>query len=54
MEVRAYIETSVVSYLKSRVSHLANAIHRSRIESLVEEAGYTCPVICTPEELMED
>ncbi len=34
--------------------HLANAIHRGRIESLVEEAGYTCPVICTPEELMED
>ena len=34
--------------------HLANAVHRGRIESLVEEAGYTCPVICTPEELMED
>ncbi len=34
--------------------HLANAAHRSRIESLVEGAGYICPVICTPEELMED
>lgn len=34
--------------------HLANAAHRSRIERLVEEAGYVCPVICTPEELMED
>ncbi|MBL7222637.1 MAG: type II toxin-antitoxin system VapC family toxin [Candidatus Brocadiae bacterium] len=34
--------------------HLANAMHRSRIEELVEDAGYTCPVICTPEELMED
>ena len=33
--------------------HLANAAHRSRIEDLVEEAGYACPVICTPEELME-
>ncbi len=34
--------------------HLANAAHRGKIESLVEEAGYVCPVICTPEELMED
>jgi predicted nucleic acid-binding protein len=34
--------------------HLANAMHRSRIESLVDKAGYICPVICTPEELMED
>ncbi len=33
--------------------HLANATLRGRIESLVEEAGYACPVICTPEELME-
>ena len=34
--------------------HLANASHRGRIEALVEEAGYACPVICTPEELLED
>jgi hypothetical protein len=34
--------------------HLANAAHRKRIEALVEGAGYGCPVICTPEELMED
>lgn len=34
--------------------HLANAVHRSRIEAVVEDAGFTCPVICTPEELMED
>jgi hypothetical protein len=34
--------------------HLANAVHRARIESLVEGAGYVCPIICTPEELMED
>jgi predicted nucleic acid-binding protein len=34
--------------------HLANAVHRSWIQSLVEGAGYVCPVICTPEELMED
>lgn len=34
--------------------HLANAAHRGIIESLVEQAGYVCPIICTPEELMED
>ncbi len=34
--------------------HIANAVHRNTIEDLVEKAGYACPVICTPEELMED
>jgi len=34
--------------------HLANAAHRSTIQSLVEGTGYVCPIICTPEELMED
>ena len=34
--------------------HLANASHRNRLATLVEAAGYACPVICTPEELMED
>ncbi len=44
-----------VDYLLTwNCKHLANAIHRTRIESLVEEAGYICPIICTPEELMED
>ena len=32
--------------------HLANAAHRQKIEALVEAAGYICPVICTPEELL--
>lgn len=40
--------------LTSNCAHLANAALRGRIEALVEEAGYACPVICTPEELMED
>lgn len=35
-------------------THLANAAHRHGIEMLVEGSGYACPVICTPEELMED
>ena len=33
--------------------HLANASLRVRIAVLLEDAGYACPVICTPEELME-
>lgn len=33
--------------------HIANALLRNRIVSLVEGAGYSCPVICTPEELLE-
>jgi len=44
-----------VDYLLTwNCKHLANAALRGRITLLVEEAGYTCPVICTPEELMED
>jgi len=27
---------------------------KERIEALVETAGYVCPAICTPEELMEE
>lgn len=34
-------------------THIANAALRSDIEALVEDAGYSCPIICTPEELME-
>jgi predicted nucleic acid-binding protein len=34
--------------------HLANATHRNKIETVVEEANYACPIICTPEELMEE
>jgi predicted nucleic acid-binding protein len=34
--------------------HIANAKLRHDIERIVENHGYTCPVICTPEELMEE
>jgi len=34
--------------------HLANATLRYRIEGLVEGTGFACPIICTPEELMEN
>ena len=34
--------------------HLANAIRRHKIEIIVENKGYQCPIICTPAELMEE
>jgi hypothetical protein len=33
--------------------HLANASLRSLIERVCKKAGYRCPIICTPEELLE-
>ena len=70
MKERVYLETSVVSYLTSRPSRdLVIAAHQELtrqwwaerrsgfdlfISELVEDAGYVSPVICTPEELMEE
>jgi hypothetical protein len=34
--------------------HLANASLRSVIERVCKKAGYTCPIICTSEELVEE
>lgn len=34
--------------------HIANAAVRSRIEETCFESGYGAPIICTPEELLED
>ena len=33
--------------------HLANATLRDDVRAVVENRGFRCPVICTPEELME-
>lgn len=33
-------------------AHINNAIHREKIIKSVDQCGYTCPVICTPEELL--
>ncbi|MEW4570593.1 hypothetical protein AB1L88_22245 [Tautonia sp. JC769] len=35
-------------------NHIANAVLRPRIEAVCREDGYEPPVICTPEELLED
>jgi len=44
-----------VDYLLTwNCKHLANATLRHQLEICVENAGYACPVICTPEELMEE
>ena len=44
-----------IDYLMTwNCKHLANAARRQKIEALVNHAGYACPVICTPEELMEE
>jgi hypothetical protein len=34
-------------------THLANAALRYDLEAVIDQKGYTCPTICTPEELME-
>lgn len=34
-------------------SHLANASLRPLMERVCAKAGYRCPVICTPEQLLE-
>jgi len=34
--------------------HIANAALQSRLRKLADAAGFTLPVICTPEELLED
>ena len=34
--------------------HIANAALRTRITSICRTGGYEAPVICTPEELLED
>ena len=35
-------------------THIANAALRNRIEAVCRSSGYEPPVICTPEELMEE
>ena len=36
------------------VAHIANAALRRRVEAVVRAQGYTTPILCTPDELMED
>jgi len=44
-----------VDYLLTwNCTHIANAMMRSQIEHLCRAAGYEPPVLCTPEELLEE
>jgi predicted nucleic acid-binding protein len=44
-----------VSYLLTwNLKHIANAAMRSKIERVCREQGIEPPIICTPEELLED
>ena len=44
-----------VDYLLTwNCTHIANAAMRSSIEGICRNAGYEPPILCTPEELMED
>ena len=36
------------------VAHIANAVLRRRVEDICRAAGYDAPILCTPDELMED
>ena len=35
-------------------THIANAVMRSKVEAVCRKHGYEPPIICTPQELMED
>ena len=51
----AVATASGVEYLVTwNFRHIANAVTRPLIESACRRAGFQPPVICTPEELMED
>jgi hypothetical protein len=36
------------------VAHIANAALRRRVEDVCRDLGYGAPILCTPDELMED
>jgi len=36
------------------VAHIANAALRRCVESVCRAQGYAAPILCTPDELMED
>lgn len=49
---RASVED--VAFLTWNCMHIANAAIRVKIERTCRQAGFQAPVICTPEELMEE
>ncbi len=50
----ALAATNGVDFLLTwNCKHLANALLRKRITAIIDQEGYECPVICTPDELLE-
>ena len=50
----AIAATSGMAYLLTwNCRHLANAVMRPVIETVCKAKGFTAPIICTPEELLE-
>jgi hypothetical protein len=35
------------------LAHIANAMIVKRVQAICVQNGFSCPVVCTPEELME-
>ena len=53
-EAASYRPAADIDFLLTwNCTHLANAALRFDLESAVSRGGFQCPVICTPEELME-
>ncbi len=51
----AIATTNAMDYLLTwNLKHIANAVIRGKVEALCRAEGYEPPIICTPEELMED
>lgn len=51
----AIATTNGMDYLLTwNLKHIANAAIRGRVEALCRSEGYEPPIICTPEELMEE
>ena len=47
--------TNEMDYLLTwNMKHIANAAMRNQIEQICRSSGYEAPIMCTPEELMED
>lgn len=54
LHIAAAVSGGVDYLLTWNFKHLANATMRNQIERRCRSSGYEPPIICTPEELMED
>ncbi|MFH0938508.1 MAG: hypothetical protein V1899_04400 [Planctomycetota bacterium] len=53
--MRVFIETTIPGYLAARPARdIVNGALQHHLRHLSRQCGYELPVICTPEELMEE